>query len=141
MKKEIAGMSLLVVLLAGCATTKPEMTEENYWNFGREISFVEKCVEAKYFSVETNAAAIRVLGTNLNSWSYDKDKLKESIKTAYVIANEVDCNKMAASIIATQQKWDRQASQAASQPTPVYIPQTRNIFCNRVGSQLLCNSF
>ena len=140
-KKQIV-MVLVSLGVVGCASApKPEMPEEKYQEFATVGNAVTACVNANYFSVEANTTAIRVLGTQLNSWNYDRDKLRAIAKTTEVSITEVECNKMAATILATQQRWDRQASQAASQPTPVYIPQTRNTFCNRVGTQLLCNSF
>ena len=135
-------ISLITLVLTGCAATpKLEMPEQKYMEFAQMVNAIDWCINNKYFSMEAHTASIRVMGTVINTWNYDSAKLRETSRNNPVSITETECNRIAANILATQQRWDRQASMASSQPTPVIIPQPTNTFCNRIGTQVLCNSF
>lgn len=131
---------LLALGIAGCATTKPQLPESKYYEFARVAVAGQKCSEFGFFSAEETSIAFTAFGRALNSWDYDAAKGNQITQDTQVTINADVCKKLLVEAYVAKQRWE-QAQQVQYQPTPVYVPQTRNTFCNRVGTQLLCNSF
>ena len=120
--------------------SKPEMPEEKYHDFAMTIAAMQKWADAGYFSKEENIANKYVLGNVINTWSYDFNKLKTITEGMNIGITEQTCNRIAEDTQVTKLRWE-QARQVQSQPTPILINPPRTTTCNRVGTQMLCNSF
>ena len=131
---------LLALGVVGCAMTKPQLPESKYYEFARAANIGQKCSEAGFFSAEETSVVIATFGRALNSWTYDEAKGSQIARETQVIITPDICKKMLVNVYVAKQKHE-QNQQAQQQATPVYVPQTHNTFCNRVGTQMLCNSF
>lgn len=97
-------ISLITLVLTGCAAIpKPEMPEQKYMEFAQLVNAIDWCIN-KYFSMEAHTASIRVMGTVINTWNYDSAKLRETSRNNPVSITETECNRIAANILATQQR-------------------------------------
>ena len=131
---------LLALGVAGCATTKPQMPESKYYDLARFSVAGQKCSEFGFFSAEETSIVITSFKRALNSWDYDAAKGNQITQDTQVTINNDVCKKLLVEAYVVKQAWE-QAQQMQYQPTHIYVPQTRNTLCNRVGTQLLCNSF
>ena len=131
---------LLALGVVGCASTKQTMPEAKYYEFVHAVNAGQSCSELGYFSAEESSVVIAVYGQALNSWTYDEAKLVHMGQETPVSVNAALCKKMLIDVYVAKQRQD-QARQVQYQPTPIPVTQPQNTFCNRVGSQLLCNSF
>ena len=136
----IVPVILLALGVAGCATTKPQLPESKYYAFARAANTGQKCSEFGFFSAEESSIVIATFGRALNTWQYDEVKTLQIAKELPVSVNADICKKMLVDVYVAKQKWD-QVQQVQYHPVPVYTPQPQNTFCNRVGTQMLCNSF
>ena len=131
---------LLALGVVGCASTKQTMPEAKYYEFVHAANAGQKCSELGYFSAEESSVVIAVYGQALNSWAYDEAKILQIARETPVSVDTALCKKILVDVYVTKQKWE-QARQVQYQPTPIPVTQPKNTFCNRVGTQLLCNSF
>ena len=131
---------ILVVLgVAGCATApKPEMTEQQYSEASRNWYALQKCNQLGYIPPDVAASGVHNFNQNLAGYSFDAGKLTamaRMLESSYS-PTPGDCNQIALVIHTNTPKV---VAQQPAYAAPVYAP--KNTFCNRVGTQMLCNSF
>ena len=130
---------LLALGIAGCATTpKPELTEQQYSEASKQWYALHKCNQQGYIPPEVAASGVRLFNQNLVGYSYDSGKLTAMARTwenSYSLSSG-ECNQMA---LVIHTNIPKVVAQQPAYAAPVYVP--KNTFCNRVGTQMLCNSF
>lgn len=74
------GLIILVVVLAGCANPMPE---ENYVQKAGFVGMFERCHEANYIDSDLYSKTLPAFNLQLNTWSFDEQKLQSQIQQAY----------------------------------------------------------
>lgn len=140
----------LCSLLAGCATSSPQMPESNYQKFSGFIGFLQKCFEQEYIGPQMYADSKNALSYTLSTWSYDQFKLSNMINQAYsnTYANKQDCRQIEANayqLIANANqhnanvKANQQSSQQAWDNALKELNKNKPVYCNTIGTMTICN--
>lgn len=137
------GVSVLV--LSGCAVTKPHLSMVQYGQAAAEEFEVEQCGVSGRMALETVALGKTFIRQTLSRYQYDVGMLNESFRNAQRGASTPSyetCNKHAIKILAIkQQQASAQATrtnQAAESSSFNFPKQT---ICNRIGTQTFCTSY
>jgi hypothetical protein len=140
---------LASLVLAGCAATpKPVLDDVGYAGFAKAYIAGDYCSWKGWISPDIAAAGNRFLGSTLNGYSFDKHRFDvevDQVGNSGYKPTQGDCNQMAMAVQKRQQTINiqNQATMDNEQSTASYLESTkmRNTFCNKIGTQILCNSY
>lgn len=139
---------ILASVLAGCATAKPQMPDENYGRFARGWAGIHHCNAAGNIDPEVTALARTYIVSSLNPYSYDRVRIEtEARQQAESSARPTiqECRELAAMVYSRKQQIDNQNATAAIQQreaqSMINATKPTNTYCNKIGTQVLCNSF
>lgn len=130
---------ILVIGLVGCASTKTEMTADDYAQFAKQDLAINKCVEKGLMPPDIGSMGFRFMSNELQRRTYDsrllqREKMFWSERAPDITSG--DCNRIAMQI--------HQINRTGQEVTPTYVPTINpmtHTFCNKIGTQILCNSF
>lgn len=142
-------ISLAFIGLTGCATPKkPEMPESHYTTFAGRWLMVNYCSWKGWMDADTAARGRTYIESDVATWTHDSVRLNQIIKSLEPEtskARQGDCNLLTASIQQRKQQIENNNATAAMQQQEAQnmINATRptHTYCNRIGTQVLCNSF
>lgn len=158
--KKITCLYTSLIFLAGCASQKQSMPEENYNQFASMEVAADACLKANYLTYQETGQAHSDISILLNSWSYDAVKYSNLLMRGAQIANtnkltQANCNITRAKIYQYTLEVQRyqQQLQIASQQRAIadqqalqYLQNSQNslpktTYCNRYGTQTICNTY
>lgn len=135
------------LVLSGCATVKPVMTETEYTNYAKGYLIVDYCGWKGWMPSDTAALGKTYIRAATSRYIADPIKFDaevRSIRNTW-LPNQGDCNQMSTTIKEKQHNImvNNQAVDYNNQSNQEYINSTklRNTNCNRIGNQLLCNTY
>ncbi|WP_185754734.1 MULTISPECIES: hypothetical protein [Pseudomonas] len=140
----------IAALLSGCATTpKPIMPNSVYDDFARGYAVVQICGISGQMSPDTALWAKRMLNSRAGSYSFDPAFLESRYQAIYhpgltTPPAEV-CNQYA--MASEEYKQVVQANNAQVEAntraiqTQIQNNRPVNTYCNKIGTQTLCNSY
>lgn len=145
MKTRIVVVALLASVVAGCATTKPEMTEQDYKMIALSNYAVEQCVLNKHMEMSLGAKSQVFLMDQFNSKKGDKQRLAHATSVyskEYPAITELECTKLGLELT----KMVQQREVQLQKPAPIIVEhsepsRTVNTYCNRTGTHTFCNSY
>lgn len=143
MKKHI-GVTLCGLFLAGCATQRPQMDEATYTSFSRGWAVVHQCYSLNPIDVDMAAHARRQVNATMNRYKYDPAKITTQANWFIRYGNppsQEDCQKLALVVRTKQQQIAESNSQASIYSAPIIVNQPSSTYCNKIGTQVFCNSF
>lgn len=140
---------LISLFLVGCASkVKPEMTSDNYTKFAKGLLIVDFCSWKGWIDADTAALGKRYIQHDIGNYVTNFEVLNTEasrIRNSEPAPEQGECNRMAAAIKERQQNIvvHNQAVEYNQQTTQEFINSTkvRNTNCNRIGTQLLCNTY
>ncbi len=140
----------LVIGFGGCATQKPQMPDSQYYGFAKAWHTIGWCAYKGWMDADTAARGKTYVATTMNQYSFDRERMDRESRSSTVAAaldqvTEGDCRNAAVSIQGRKQQIDNQNATAAiqQQETQNMINATKSTktYCNKIGTQVLCNSF
>lgn len=141
MIKTVALVAGIAALLSGCAN--PQMPNDMYDQFAAGIAGIQKCGTSGMMSADSTVWAKYMLNARLGAYSYNQAFLESRYAAVApgITPTAPECNQLA--IYAEQYKQNVQASNAQIQATTQALQNNRpvNTYCNRVGTQTICNSY
>ena len=143
----IVPMALVLGLLGGCATTKPELSSEGYDKFSKVWVGVHFCNNKGWMASDVAARGKGIATSLLNQHSYDSARIEREIFSMQSQSSitQGDCNNLAMAIQERSQQItvNNQNAEAEQRATQELINSTRikNTFCNRVGNSTVCNTY
>lgn len=147
MKKHI-GVIICGLFLAGCATQRPSLPEGRYVSFAKGWAGIHHCNASVDISPEIAALARTYIVSSLNPYTYDRLRIEAEVerqKQSEVRPSIQDCRELSATVYARKQQIDNQNSAAAIQQQNIQnminATKSTNTYCNKIGTQVLCNSF
>ena len=142
----IAG--LVSLGLAGCVTSIKPIEEAEYVKVAKLWNGVQECVINKYISSDLAAVLLHRIeqGAKTNNGSikhfYEVAALPENKADP---VNEAECIKVGIFLAKVKQENNIQLRNNETNNRPVVVsptvPRTVNTYCNRIGTQTLCNSY
>ena len=138
----------LVLGVVGCAGSKPVLEPLGYAQFASSYVALPMCVQAKKINTEQSALAREGLDRSISGFDYETDRLEKHMNGLRNSAKQVPdvmCVQLAEA--AATRKLQREVELAkASAPTTVNTPtvpiyQPRNTYCNKIGTQVFCNTY
>ena len=138
------------LILVGCATQRPSLPEDQYFAFAKAWHSVGWCAYKGWMDSETAARGKTYISANLNRYSYDQSRLaqedkSQSIAQALDGMTEGDCRNIAVNVQARKQQIQNQNVQADMQnqeaQSMLRATKPTQTYCNKIGTQLLCNSY
>lgn len=138
------------LILAGCATQKPQMAESQYFGFAKAWHTIGWCAYKGWMDVNTAARGKTYVTTTMNQYSFDRQRMDQESRSPAVAAaldqvTEGDCRNAAVSIHTRKQQIDNQNATAEIQQREaqnmIKATKPTNTYCNKIGTQVLCNSF
>ena len=135
---KLMGVLLAGLMLVGCATTKPEMSNDMYQHVARTHVAIEYCNRQGWISPDVAATGKRGIESKINQYTYDYERLNNEVKWINGFKdkpNQGDCNKLAMEI-----QGYNQINQIQNKQTDTDI-QFRNTTCNRMGTQTFCTTY
>jgi hypothetical protein len=141
----VAGLALIV---AGCATHRPPMPEDHYMGFAGKWLVVDYCTWKGWMDTGIAAKGRQYINADISTWTYDLEKLKGhviSLKSEAEKLNQGDCRRMESSIQERAHQIDNQNATTAIQQQEaqnmINSTKTTQTYCNKIGTQVFCNSF
>ena len=146
MKKTVIA-ALTGLVLAGCATQKPQMPDEKYQAFARGWSAIGYCNNKGWIDADTAARGRTYVGSAVDTYTFDRARMGVTIAEVGKSAppSQESCRELAMTIQARKQQIDNQNANMAIQQQSVQnminATKSTNTYCNKIGTQVLCNSF
>lgn len=144
----MVSMALVVGLLSGCATTKPEMPDAEYARLSKYYLAVNYCNWKGWITPDVAASGKRLIDSNVSRYSVDLDRFNREAKALNNSGDKPsqgDCNQVAMSIQEQTQTIaaHNQAVVESNRNTQDFINSTKiqNTYCNRIGTQTFCNTY
>lgn len=139
-------IALSAFLLAGCATPRPQLPDQNYTSFAKFFVGINKCVQNGYMSPETGALANRYVKADLNTWTFNEVVLRERVMQISDQLNptEGDCRLVAMKTAEEKNQIDANNAQVQKESEAwqsIQPQQPVNTTCNKVGTQTFCNTY
>lgn len=135
------------VVLVGCVSPKPVMTEEGYRQYAGKWVVINECISRGWMDPDTGARGRRYIQAELGGIQFDTEKLNNLSKE---FASDVGglkqshCNAVATYIAERKQQIDnhnemverdiQQSNQMRSSQ------QSKQVFCNTVAGVTMCNN-
>ena len=143
----ILPMALVLVALTGCATTKPEMSSNDYAKYSRSWVAVHSCNTQGFIDRSTAATGLRYVQSNINQFIFNPDTLKENMD--WLVVNnkptpETDCRKLALTIQQRKQQIELNTTNASIQQQALQDlnnNRPKQTYCNKIGTQVLCTTY
>lgn len=142
----ILPMALVLVLLTGCATApKPVLPEAQYSSAAWEWYAVSRCGTLGKMDLATASLGKTYLQSSLNEYVFDSNKMQAEINQINTTPEQEQCNALAMKIINIKQRiavnneqveLNQRATQEVLNSTKI-----KNTYCNKIGSQLFCNTY
>lgn len=142
--KKIISAAVCGLLLAGCATQRPQMDEATYTSFSRGWAVVHQCYSLNHIDVDMAAHARRQVNATMNRYEYDPAKITTQANWFIRYGNppsQEDCQKLALVVRTKQQQITESNTQASIYSAPIIVNQPSSTYCNKIGTQVFCNSF
>lgn len=142
---KLAYIVLSGLVLVGCASQKPQMPEEKYAAFARGWAVVHMCAASGRMTASDAASGQQYLVHAMNLYSFDgtrmdseaKDQIQHGIKPT-----DEACRLSAVAIQSKKQQIESNTVVSNQQQQPgININKPTNTYCNKIGTQVLCNSF
>jgi hypothetical protein len=134
-----------LVVLAGCASARPPMSDAAYPTVASDWTTINACGRAGYLDPDTAALGQDMIRTYLMQKTVNQQKLEEAIKAspAQQVTRE-RCNDFAMGIASRKRQIaihnaSVDAEQKATQDAINNRP--KQTYCNRIGTQTLCSSY
>ena len=139
---------ILVSVLAGCATQRPPMPEDKYAGFARGWAALHHCSMDGMIDADAAARGRTYMVSTMNTYSFDGKRLDAETYQAIQSGNKPsvqDCRSLNVSIQGRKQQIENQNAQAAMQQQEAQnmlrATKPTQTYCNKIGTQVLCNSF
>lgn len=132
--------------LVGCAApTKPDLPEQSYNLIGEAVVGPPKCAEQGYMTPEAAARIQAQTRSHLARHTYDESRVSFMVSNAqYVDYTKVICTSMAIRSSAQHQEsvanQQHTAEHNAEMRRIIESNRMRNTYCNRIGTQVFCNT-
>ena len=147
MKKHI-GVIICGLFLASCATQKPQMTDAQYEMFAKGWAVLHHCNANGYIDPAATARGRIYAASTMNRYSFDgalmDSKAYDQINYG-TQPSQQECRSLAASIEGRRQQIENQNATAEIQQREaqnmINATKPTNTYCNKIGTQVLCNSF
>ena len=133
-----------VVLTACAATPKPTMSDEDYTKYAKVYLDIYSCNLKGWITPDTAASGKLILDMYVSRYSFDSEMFNRRVswldKRESKPSQEY-CNKTAFEIQTEKQRLAkiRESDNVPSQQ--IVVPQIRNTYCNRIGTQTICNTY
>lgn len=146
--KKIYFIVLIGLFLSGCATHKPPLADNQYTAFATQLMSIQKCVADGYMTPDVGARGQQYSMANLNTWQFDQNYFLNRAKQieSSINPSQADCNTMAMNIVQIKNQIDAQNEQAqrdaaAWQNMQNTLNQNKTTYCNKIGTQTICNTY
>ncbi|WP_150704039.1 hypothetical protein [Pseudomonas fluorescens] len=146
-KNTLLSVSALA-LLSGCATPKPNMPNSVYENFAQGYAVVQNCGISGQMSPDAALWSKRMLNNKLNTYAFDPAFLEgryQAVNPSLSNPPAEVCNQFA--MAAEEYKQRVQAGNAQVEAnaraveSQIQNNRTVNTYCNKIGTQTICNSY
>lgn len=139
---------LISLVLAGCAAQKPQMSVDQYEMFAKGWAYLHHCNANGFIDPATTARGRTYAVSSMNRYSFDgalmDGKARDQINYG-TRPSQQECRSLASSIEGRKQQIDNQNATAEMQQREAQnmINATKpiNTYCNKIGTQVLCNSY
>ena len=135
-------------LLSGCVTQKPSLAENQYTAFATLLTGIHKCVVTGYVTPEVGARAQSYAEGNLNTYQFNLEVLKSRVTQVAdnVNPSQGDCNTLAMQVAQRKNQIDANNEQVAREAQAWKDlsnsqNQNKTTYCNKIGTQTICNSY
>ncbi len=112
---------------------------------------INECVKRGHMDYQVAAAGKNLLGNALNSWSYDPNAYQVTFasytqQAQNIAIDKPTCDMLAVSIVQQHQQQQQLAQQRQQQQFNQSMQALRDstpktTYCNRIGSQTICNTY
>ena len=131
----------LAILVVGCATQRPAMTEDIYQNHAKGVAVIYHCYIENVFDADTAAAGKALVNGSMNRYIYDQKymiQLVQGISKEYALGQ---CKEAAVTIAEYRQRQNA-ANQRSAPTAPQYQYSTpARTICNNIAGQILCSTY
>ena len=132
-----------VVGLTGCASYS--FTESDYSSFAYSWVAVQTCSEYGHMDADTAAAGMLFMRKKLGQASYDKVALERAIyKAKQGSITPSECRKLSVTV----KGWEKQQAQQQQEINELNRAaenfknsMPKQTYCNRIGTQVFCNTY
>ena len=145
---KVLQLLLVSLVLTGCATApKPEMSDAQYTEVGKGWIAIQACTKRGVISPEVSATGQRYLEGTLGNAAYDKNTLNARINWLRKNTGDptdAECNLLAAAIYKRQQQITLHNENVQMQQDQINQMNTnlpKQTYCNKIGTQMFCNTY
>lgn len=146
--RKLCGLSVLgvVVLFGGCATPAP-LSEDGYERTAIMYAGSYRCGVQGFIAPDNAALGMQYSRSGLTGWTYDSAKLEQRVQVLKQRSNwpsKEECNELAMTIHTRKQQINVNNQNAKADQDSINQAinnRPTQTYCNKIGSQLLCNSY
>lgn len=135
------------LVLAGCATQRPQMSEEKYTSFAYAWNTVGYCAFKGWMDPDTAARGKTYINSAVGAYSYSVETLRDTaIRNGNQVTNitQEQCRTVAVEIHTRKQQIANQNAQTEMEQREIQNAinnRPTQTYCNKIGNQVLCNSY
>lgn len=147
---QLRSLSLVLISLVfvGCATQRPQMTEEMYSSFGKGWALLHHCSAEGLLDASDAARGRTYMVATMNNYLFEGSRI-DAEAYQHIQSNSKpsiqDCRNLNVSIQGRRQQIENHNAQTAMQQqeaqSMINATKSTQTYCNRIGTQVLCNSF
>lgn len=144
---KIVCVVLAGLILAGCATQRPQMSEDQYQSFARTWATIGFCNNKGWIDSDTAARGQTYVNSAVGTYTFDRDRMGNALAQVGKAAppSQEDCRMLSMNIHQRKQQIENQNAQNATQQQEaqkiINSTKSTQTYCNKIGTQVLCNSY
>ena len=141
------GVGVLVSALVGCAAKPaPQLDAQGYNIFAGAWYEVNNCIESGSMAPEVGALGKRYVESHLGRFSFNPSLFESEYRriAATGPVSREKCNQLAADIMRQRHQTEinnQNAARTEQQIRDAINSRPTNTYCNKIGTQVLCNSY
>lgn len=145
--KELLCAAVTGLVLAGCAAQRPQMPTEKYASFAYAWNVVGYCAFKGWMDADTAARGKTYINSTVGAYSYSVETLRDTaIRNGDQVGGvtQEQCRTVAVEIHTRKQQIANQNLQTEMEQREiqnVINNRPTQTYCNKIGNQLLCNSY
>lgn len=148
MNKYVLAALVATVGLVGCATQRPQMPGDRYATYAQGWALLHHCNREGWLDADATARGRSYAVASMNQFLFDSKRIDaESLQQIRYgnRPNQATCKELAISIQQRKQQIDSHNAQVTQQEQAIQnsLNNTKatQTYCNKIGNQVMCNSF
>jgi hypothetical protein len=148
MNKQVIVALMIATGLVGCATQRPQMSDEQYRMFSQGWAVLHHCNQEGWIDADTTARGRAYAAAAMRQYQFDPQRIDSEALTQIRYGDkpaQATCRELAVSVARRKQQIEIHNAQVTQQEQMIQNSfnntKPTQTYCNKIGNQVMCNSF